>query len=237
MTINTDYKFSPYFPIILLSFVLSYLFIYIYSKSKNINKTHMFYSMLLHFVVSLYCGVMFTFVTNIINGESAFSKVGLSGMGGLIGTILSIIIMRFLFKEQKEHYTECYVMSLPLIYGISKLGCFLVGCCYGMPYTGPLCIRYIRNGIMAPDHSVFPVQLAECVLFVILSAVFYYLVCHKKIKKIVGIEIICCCILKFLLDYLRERPDWGLSVNQTACIIVSGLVLVCITFQSKRKTE
>jgi len=147
-------------------------------------------------------------------------------MGGMIGTILSIIIMCFLFKEQRNHYVKCYVMSLPLIYGVSKLGCFLVGCCYGMPYDGPLSVCYVKEGVMSPDHSVFPVQLAECVSFVLMSVLFFYLVCHKNIKNIVSIEIVSCCVLKFLLDYLRERSGFSLSINQKACIIVSGIVVV-----------
>jgi len=264
MTISTDYRVSPYFFIILLSFLLSYLLIFHYSKSKifdgnllstsnskEINRKHLFYSMLLHFVLSIYCGFMFTAVANVASGRSALSSVGLSGMGGMIGTILSIVIMCFLFKEQKEHYIKCYVMSLPLIYGVSKLGCFFAGCCYGMPYDGPLAVKYLSGGVMTPDHAVFPVQLVECISFLILSVVFYlfslrinrkevsasnYKYAHPSNSEesitsgynILGIEIISCCVLKFLLDYLRERKSLGLSINQKACIIISLLVLTAI---------
>lgn len=237
MTICIDYSFSPYFSIILLSFALSYIFIFAYSKSRIMNKKHVLYSMLLHFVISMYCGFMFTYVANIMNGKPPLSQVGLSGMGGMIGTIISIISMGFIFKEQKDHYLKCYIMSLPLIYGISKMACFLVGCCYGMPYDGPFCIKYISQGVMTPDHSVFPVQAAECIAFVILSLSFYYPVCHSKSKNTVLYEIICCCILKFSLDYLRERPNMSLSVNQKACILVSLITLIVIAIQTMVSTK
>lgn len=238
MTIHTDYTVvSPYFFIILLSFALSYLFIFLFSKERVENKSHLFYSMLLHFVISMYCGFMFTFVANVINGEPAFLRVGLSGMGGMIGTILSIVVMSFLFKEQKEHYIKCYVMSLPLIYGVSKMGCFLVGCCYGMPYDGPLSVKYYKENVMTPDHSVFPVQLAECIAFVSLAILFYYLVFRKDNSILVWLEIVICCILKFALDYLRNRPNMELSINQKTCILVSIFVLLYIVIMQKKRTS
>lgn len=237
MIIYTDYNYSPYLPIIILSFVLSYFFIFLYSRSKDIDKRHLLYSMLLHFIIAMYCGFMFTTITNIIHGQPPYSKIGLAGMGGMIGTIVSIIIMCFIFKEQKAHYIKCYVMSLPLIYGVSKMACFLVGCCYGMHFSGPFSVTYIKDGIMVPDHSLFPVQLVECIAFVLLSAVFFYLLCHRHLDNIVWYEIISCCVLKFLLDYLRDRPDMNLSTNQKACIIVSICIIIYVLIQSIRKKK
>lgn len=235
MTICTDYRFSPYFLIILFSYFLSYLFIFAYGRSKEINKKHLLYSMLLHFVTSMYCGFSFTYVANMMNGEPPLSKIGLSSMGGMIGTIISIVAMSFIFKEQKEHYIRCYIMSLPLIYGVSKMACFLVGCCYGMEYNGPFCVKYISNGVMTPGHCVFPVQLAESISFVVLALIFFILAGHKNTKNMVWYEIICCCLLKFLLDYLRDRTDMSLSINQKACIMVSILIMIYIAIQKITK--
>lgn len=235
MTICTDYKFSPYFVIVLLSFAMSYLFIFSYARKQSINKKHVLYSMLLHFVISIYCGFMFTFIANVANGEGAFAKVGLSGMGGMAGTIISIIIMSFLFKGPKNIYIRCYVMALPLIYGVSKLGCFLVGCCYGMPYDGVLSVKYIKDGVMTPDHSVFPVQLVECILFIALAIFFYWLISRNDNRIIVFIEIVSCCVLKFLLDWLRNRADMQLSVNQIACVLVSLGVMIYMVIQKIKK--
>lgn len=229
MTIHTDYRVSPYMLIILLSFALSYLLIFLYSKGKSINRKHLVYSMFLHFLISMYCGYAFNCVINMLKGNPPFSKVGLSSMGGMVGTIISIVAMSFIFKEQKEHYIKCYVMSLPLIYGISKMACFFSGCCYGMAYDRPLCVKYISNGVMTPDHCVFPVQLLESITFVILALIFYHLVSHKNINNLVWYEIISCCFLKFILDYLRNRNSMSLSVNQKACILISGLILIFLS--------
>ena len=38
------------------------------------------------------------------------------------------------------------IISLPLIYSISKLACFFAGCCFGLPYDGLFSVTYTSRG-------------------------------------------------------------------------------------------
>ena len=116
--------------------------------------------------------------------------------------------------------------AIPLMYGISKIGCFLAGCCYGIKYNGPLSITY-KYSLSAPKNiSLLPIQIIETITFIL---IYLYISKKKKENKnIIGITLLLCGLSKFLLDYLRmNHIDKILTVNQIVSIpfIIIGLIL------------
>ena len=112
------------------------------------------------------------------------------------------------------------------MYGISKIGCFLAGCCYGIKYNGPLSITY-KYSLSAPKNiSLLPIQIIETITFIL---IYLYISKKKKENKnIIGITLLLCGLSKFLLDYLRmNHIDKILTVNQIVSIpfIIIGLIL------------
>ena len=85
--------------------------------------------------------------------------------GGMAGILLGVWIFTKISKEHKIELWTAYVLALGLMYAVSKLGCFFAGCCVGMKYQGPGSIRYLDNG--AVGEYLFPVQLAETILFLL----------------------------------------------------------------------
>ena len=64
----------------------------------------------------------------------------------------------------------------------NRLGCFGRGCCYGIAYQGPGAVFY-SQGVPAQDgiaYSVFPSQLFEAVLMLVLLAGFLWLYWREK---------------------------------------------------------
>lgn len=103
------------------------------------------------------------------------------------------------------------------MYGISKLGCHFAGCCYGIPYDG---IFYTTSKFEEVYDKLFPIQLTESIVFIIIfivSIIIYY----KKVKiNYLAVEMIMCAVAKFMLDYLRySNIGKVITINQVICFI------------------
>ena len=208
-------NFPIYGIIICISIIIGILYIYLSLKDdiKKDKRINYFFILLYPFVLSF--GLMYT---NIIEG-----KMGLSSFGGLIGAILAAIIFEKILPT-KNKVLKYTILSMTLIYGISKIACFIVGCCFGIPYEGILSVTYI-NGLNIP---VFPVQALEVILNLIL---FFILNKIKNNKYIIPITLISASTLKFLTDFLRySHIEEAISINQVICLltILIGIVIIII---------
>lgn len=167
-----------------------------------------------------------------LNGKFDFFRLGLSSCGAAIGALIFLILFGLQFHKSIKEIGYVFMPSLPLMYGIGKIGCFFAGCCYGVEYGGFGSVVY-RHSQAAPEHvRLFPVQLAEAVLFI---GIFVYMIIrHKRNRfdhKTLGAGFILCGLAKFLLDFLRAaRPGGILSLNQlisaASILLGAGIVLL-----------
>ena len=152
-----------------------------------------------------------------------------SSFYALILITIAGLIYYFIFKPDPKQLFAILVFSVPLIYAIGKIGCFINGCCYGIEYSGPLHVIY-EHADKAPNNTnLFPVQLAETITnyIIFIAAIIVY---HKKkdIRYTLPFNLIACSIVKFALDFLRTPGKHIISLNQIFCIIaaVIGIVLL-----------
>lgn len=216
MTINTDYRLiPPYAVMILMSFIVGSLGMHILNIRSGIKKNVAGYLILLSPMMSLFGGVCLTYVI------SGFRYYGLSSIGGLIGMYTAVLTMAVINSDKEDTkimFQNCTVV-LPLMYSISKIGCFLAGCCYGIEYKGFLSVRYTGHGNI-PEHDVFPVQLVEAIVFLGIFLLGILFVRHR-VRNMLWIVFIISALAKGLLDFLRESHNGELiSMNQILCIIL-----------------
>ena len=218
--------FPFYGIIILISVIISLLYIFKMLKKENIKDKNIYLYILLYGISAIVFGKIYTIVTtgfkyNILNA-------GLSSYGGVVGVILASIIFEFIVPTNKKliKYT---VISLPLTYAVGKIACFIAGCCHGIPYNG------IFNVIYKDDLNigVFPIQILETIIFIII-----FIICNKlrNNKNIVYITIFISIVLKFLLDFLRyDHINQILTINQIFSIILLIILAIVYVFRSKFK--
>ena len=238
--INTN---IPLYGIFIIIAILSGLLI-VFKNTKHLNfKNEEIIGLLTYIGLGAIFGAKyFTFFTNPqkFNGIFEFTKVGLSSYGAVIG----IIILLFLFSKQykKSFKNLIYILlpSIPLMYGIGKIGCFLAGCCYGIEYNGALSISYNYSYSAPKGINLFPIQLLESIVFIII-----FIYTYNKTRKskpnniIIGQIFIICGILKFLLEYLRMSHIGKLfSINQliSMAFILVGLFLILNQTRNKKIT-
>ena len=212
--------FPIYGIIILCSLIIGIIFNYMYLRKNKIEKRII---LLFSFMMLVYAIIGGILVDGIINKRLNSLSIGLSSYGGAIGVILSAIVFEKICPS-KGILKKTAILSLPLIYSISKLACFFAGCCYGIPYNGIFGITY-SSGLNIP---LFPVQLAETIAFML---VFIVCIKNRENKNIIEITIILSSTAKFLLDFLRySHIKEIISINQIISIVfvLIGIVLICI---------
>lgn len=219
----------PLYGILVVTGILSGLYI-MYKNVKTLNyKKEENYGLILYILLgTLFGAKYFTLLTNFnkFKDNIDFKKIGLSSYGAIIGILILLIIFAKQYKKNFKDLINNILPAIPLMYGISKIGCFLAGCCYGIKYNGPLSITY-KYSLSAPKNiSLLPIQIIETITFIL---IYLYISKKKKENKnIIGITILLCGLSKFLLDYLRmNHINKILTVNQIVSIpfIIIGLIL------------
>ena len=214
-------EFPIYKIMIVISVFTGILYIFLSLKNKNISNNKLLIFYFLFFLFAILTGKLYTFI--IFKGTITFFKCGLTAYGGLIGVVVAAIIYEKIFP-QKGIIIKHTIISLPLIYSFTKIGCFFHGCCYGIPYKGPLSITYPH----VMNKSLFPIQLLEIIVFFI---IFLFCNTNENKKNISYVTILLIALFKFLLDFLRyNHLKEFISSNQIFSIIlcIITIFIYCI---------
>lgn len=219
---------------IVCSLLLGFLFAYLIMRKNKVPKNIAFYSVLLNFFMALFGGVYYSATESYIRvGEF---KYGLAGLGGVLGVLAGALIMCKIVPECKEGILRGFIIALPIMYSIGKLGCFSSGCCGGIAYNGPLAVTYIGTFDYLQDYSVFPVQLTESAVFFIIFLINYI----KEYGKESDLTVVLLemAAAKFLLDFLREAHDhFCITGNQWGCVILAATFVIIKVVISTRKSH
>lgn len=156
--------------------------------------------------------------------------------GGIIGGILIIPFIKKIHKIKVEEYLKKSIFMLPLIHAFGRVGCFLAGCCYGIPYCGYFNVVFPKNSFAPQGINLFPIQLCEAFFLILLSFFLLYLTLKNKSRHMVLIYLFCYSIIRFILEFLRHDSARGkvlfFSTSQWISLII--LIYTIIYFSKHR---
>ena len=139
-------------------------------------------------------------------------------------------------------YLRTCLPALPLVHGFGRIGCHLAGCCYGIPYGGPLAVIYRHTTLTAPlDIPLFPVQLTEAVAeFALFFLLLYLTLRFYGRKNLLPLYLLLYGLIRFCLEFLRgdaERGHWSmLSTSQWVSLLCILIAVLCF-FICQRKSR
>lgn len=225
MTVNKQ-TFPFYGILIVISMLIGLLYLFVLLKKDKMENKNVYLYAILYITFALFFGKLFTIITS--GFKYNILDAGLSSYGGVIGVLLSSIVFELILPTNKK-IIKYAILSLPLVYGIGKIGCFIAGCCSGIPYNGIFKVIY-KDGL---NIGQFPIQIVESITFIILFIIINKL---RNKKDIIYITILISIVLKFLLDFLRyEHINKLLTTNQIfSIVILIGLIIIYV-FRSKIK--
>lgn len=244
---------SLYGPLELNSYNLAYLigislFIYLTSKhplraryltvSAHINLcveatlAGIIGARLLHVVSSLHNYPTLLSLVSIWDG-------GLSVLGGLIGVLTYTLWYCHSRNIPFIAITDIAALYAPLLHAIGRVGCFLVGCCYGAPTTGFLQITYTHPEVCAPlGIALHPAQLYSALLYMILFGMLYLFKQRATVPGTVTMwYLIGMSSERFMVDFVRgDRIPMNnpLSFYQWIALIICLAALTTLALLHKR---
>ncbi len=211
---------------IILSLALGLITVLILLRRRTVPAQYIMLSLMLTSIMGLYCALGTTLL---------FAKektIALNGAGGALGMVAGLYIFCLILPKYSEVMQEAYIAALPLMYGVSKIGCSYAGCCFGLPYSGHFSVIY-GDGV-----SRIPIQIMETVVFILIFLIGLSFIFTGRFKPAVFAGVFA--LVKLLMDFLRDSHAVDfITLNQIICLITVGIVIVAnvVLKRMKQKTN
>lgn len=167
---------------------------------------------------------------------------GLSLLGGVIGVALVVPLYMRAKNLKIFELMDIGMMYMPLLQSISRLGCFMAGCCYGSPSSACWAVRH-------DNMFIHPAQLYSALLLFLIYIIL--LLARKKLHyfgQMTLLYLILASCERFVVDFWRGDREfiassgfWSiLSVHQfiaLGLIAVALVGMVVITGRAQHKHE
>lgn len=157
-------------------------------------------------------------------------KGGLSGIGALFGGIFGVFIFSKINKISFLELADLIIPYVALSFAIGKIGCFLRGCCFGLPTSLPWGILYGKESLASAvfDVPVHPVQIYQAIGT---FAIFFMLVKFNELKSRKSgqtflLFLSLFSVLRFFLDFIRYYPANNYMGNFTIFQAGYGVLFV-----------
>lgn len=180
----------------------------------------------------------FEFIKNIksINSFNDFIDWMITIFGGSIfyGGMLGGIFTSYLYIRTKKSvnidpYVGIGTLCIPLFHIFGRIGCFLSGCCYGIPSSFGINLYYSTAPNCAGVDR-FPVQLLESFCNLLLFVILFYLFNYRKMngKKLLNLYLCLYAIIRFFDEFLRGDIYRGFVgfISLSQYISISILVIL-----------
>jgi phosphatidylglycerol:prolipoprotein diacylglycerol transferase len=113
-----------------------------------------------------------------------------------------------------------FAAKLPFSIAIGRVGCFLAGCCRGIPHDGWISVRY-DDGI-----SRYPAPLFEIVFQLVTGLFFIGLVRRRLLRgRVFALYLVLYGVFRFATEFLRETPKHALGISVYQYLSVSMVAI------------
>ena len=211
----------------ILGILVNLIFVYIETKKYGMQNVEIIGLLFLEAIGMIFgAKILYCIQTKTFNILSA----GFSSYGALIGAIFTIWLFSLIFKKQNPQLYCITMLPMGLTYAIGKIGCFTAGCCYGVSYNGFMNVIYKKSTDAPLNVNLFPVQLLESFIFLIIFSAFYFFYkTHKFTIKNIYIYVFILSLLKGILYYLRQEATYNLfGSHQWICLVLCFLTVILI---------
>ena len=151
--------------------------------------------------------------------------------GGIIGGLVALYIYSKKYKINFLDMIDSMAPEVPLAHAFGRIGCFMAGCCYGLPCNSKFAVIFPKESVGLSGVKLFPVQLlsslGNIIIFIIL---FIYSKKDRSRGKVSGLYIILYGIGRFLVEFLRYDDVRGhflyFSTSQWISILLVPLGVI-----------
>jgi phosphatidylglycerol:prolipoprotein diacylglycerol transferase len=186
-----------------------------------------------------------------INPFQSSGKIGIAGLTMLGGVVLAIIVgMLYLRIKKMDVLKVCDIMIPSVALGIflTRIGCFLNGCCHGLPTDVPWGITFTNPYSACAPHlmnmPLHPTQLYSSFYGLVIFGILLF---AEKFKKFEGFLFFLFFVLygvcRYIIDNFRYYEEsamvgnLGITNNQaiSLAMIFTGVVFIIVKFYKLKK--
>lgn len=255
----------PYYGIMIVLGVLACFLLLLFTRKKRKNIEDIEYVL-----IGLVAGISVFIMAHIVYGIAHFNKIifvithpdrlfesirafsfyffdifgGMVFYGGLIGACIGSYIYMKKAKLDINEYSDTLSPCIPLFHAFGRIGCFLVGCCYGIESEIGFTYRY---SIVESANGVcrFPVQLLEASENILICILLTIMLCRcKKLPHgmLIWIYGFIYSVVRFINEFIRgdniQRGFFGiLSTSQWISIFIFILSSIIISVNIFKKVK
>ncbi|MBN1893056.1 prolipoprotein diacylglyceryl transferase [bacterium] len=174
-------------------------------------------------------------VINPVQSDGTFGIGGLTMLGGVVLVLLSMILFCRIRKLNFVRVAETLAPSFAFGEGLTRIGCFLNGCCFGKACSQPWAVVFPLNspaGAALPEAHIHPTQLYSSLFGFILMLIVLRLDRKRRPDGfIMSVFFILYGLFRIIVDFFRyyeesvQFPLFGtqFTINQA----ISFLMVVC----------
>ncbi len=168
-------------------------------------------------------GLTFSFAESLTAELSLIREVGGSHFIGIVFASACLLpcLYRWVYQADADKMLDIMAFFFPIQHVFNRIGCFMEGCCYGIPMSGPLSVRFPKNEI---TYSVFPSQLFEAALMLILFV--GLCVAYWKGKHIFYPSMAAFGLCILISECMMDKRGTVMYLGMTAIQITSVLLVI-----------
>lgn len=231
---------SSYSFMVAIAFIVA-LFVAIKRAKKCYISAYVIFDISLYMLISGFIGARAFYILQHISHYESIDEVlqigagGFTFYGGFILASLVFIIYVNLNKLPAGKIADILAPPLALGIGISRIGCFLSGCCFGKPTSLPFGISFPPNSLPWIEFEIQKVHPAQIYSLVSLIVIFIILLSIEKYIIFSGqlfiLFILLYSIQRFYIDFFRYYPQEQFINYLTESQLISVVLIVfALTF-------
>lgn len=176
--------------------------------------------------------------------------------GGFLGAVAAVAVYARCKRVGLADVADLFAPALPLGHAFGRIGCFLNGCCFGIPYGGPCSVHYpageaysgtlqaqVLQGQVGVDAvqslPVFPVQLVAAAGNVAICLVLLVVAPRLKAKgQLFALYAVLYSVARFSTEFVRGdhvSPPLGVTPAQWVSMGVFPVALAAFVWLGRRQ--
>jgi len=168
----------------------------------------------------------------------AFHEGGFSILGAISAVVIALPFYLKTIGVPIIPLLDLFAIYGPLLQSISRIGCFLAGCCYGLPTAQPWGIIYTDATTVAPlNVCMHPTQLYSAALLMLIFAFQYFIgrSIFKHTGQLLSSYLFLVAAERFIVDFWRgDRMVDVLHISINQYVALAIMAAACIGFLASR---
>lgn len=218
-----------------LAFLAGILISLRYAKKEGLNPQFVFDLAIYDIIAAIVGARLFYVIGQWDYFRSNLLEVFMVQNGGLVflgGFFLALAVTLIYAVSKKIPLLKLFDALAPgvsLGYAIARIGCFLNGCCFGVPTNSWLGVRFPPGSLAAsycPGEAVYPTQLYSMTLMFLVFLFLAWLYPRKRFDgQLFFWWLVLYSVYRFLVELIRFSPIYWFGLTPAQVMVIFTFAL------------